>query len=93
MRYSAVIIIYLHNDLIYHKYETNITRAKDLCIERGFYMSVKARILALRLLDKQNKNLQYMKKIGVEVKLIKKDKQYTNKKQLTDSKIYMATNC
>ena len=36
-------------------------------------MTAKQRIIALKLLDKQRKNSEYMKKLGVEVK-IKKNK-------------------
>lgn len=36
-------------------------------------MSVKARLLALKLLGKQKKNPEYAKQIGVDVKLVPKD--------------------
>lgn len=35
-------------------------------------MSVKARLLALRLLEKQKQNPKYAKQIGVEVKIKRK---------------------
>lgn len=37
-------------------------------------MNVRQRILALRLLEKQKKNPEYAKKIGLEVKLKEKEK-------------------
>lgn len=37
-------------------------------------MGVKQRILALRLLEKQNKNPKYAKKLGIEIKINKKEK-------------------
>ena len=39
----------------------------------GCVMSVKARLLALKLLEKQKKNPEYAKQIGVDVKLVPKD--------------------
>ena len=38
-------------------------------------MSVKEKILALRLLEKQNKNPEHAKKIGIEVKMKKTKKE------------------
>ncbi len=35
-------------------------------------MSVKSRLLALKLLDKQKKNPQYAKRIGIEVNVVQK---------------------
>lgn len=38
-------------------------------------MSVKSRLLALKLLEKQKKNPEYAKQIGIEVKIIKNEKE------------------
>lgn len=38
-------------------------------------MSVKARLLALKLLEKQNQNPEYAKQIGIEVKVVEKEKE------------------
>lgn len=38
-------------------------------------MSVKARLLALKLLEKQKKNPEYAKQIGIEVKVVEKEKE------------------
>ena len=38
-------------------------------------MSVRARLLALRLLEKQDKNPDYAKQIGIEVKVVEKEKE------------------
>lgn len=38
-------------------------------------MSVKARLLALKLLEKQKRNPDYSKKIGIEVKVVEKEKE------------------
>ncbi len=41
-------------------------------------MNIKERILMLRLLEKQDKNLKLAQKIGIEVKIIKVKKGDTN---------------
>lgn len=38
-------------------------------------MSVKSRLLALNLLEKQKKNPEYAKQIGIEVKVVEKEKE------------------
>ena len=38
-------------------------------------MSVKARLLALKLLEKQKHNPEYAKQIGIEVKVVEKEKE------------------
>ena len=38
-------------------------------------MSVKSRLLALKLLEKQKRNPDYAKKIGIEVKVVEKEKE------------------
>lgn len=44
-------------------------------------LSVKERILALRLLEKQNKHPEHAKKIGVKVKMKKNQKKKENIKK------------
>ena len=38
-------------------------------------MSVKSRLLALKLLEKQKKNPKYAQQIGIEVKVVKNEKE------------------
>lgn len=38
-------------------------------------MSVKVRLLALKLLEKQKQNPEYAKQIGIEVKVVEKEKE------------------
>ena len=38
-------------------------------------MSVKARLLALKLLEKQKQHPDYAKQIGIEIKVVKKEKE------------------
>lgn len=38
-------------------------------------MSVKSRLLALKLLEKQKRNPKYAKQIGIEVKVVEKEKE------------------
>ena len=38
-------------------------------------MSVKSRLLALNLLEKQKHNPEYAKQIGIEVKVVEKEKE------------------
>ncbi len=41
-------------------------------------MSVKERLLALKLLEKQNNNPQYAEEIGIEVKVVQKEEEKTD---------------
>lgn len=42
-------------------------------------MNVRERLLALKFLEKQKKNSEYAKQIGVEVKIIKKEDKKNDK--------------
>lgn len=42
-------------------------------------MNVRERLLALKFLEKQKKNSEYAKQIGVEVKIIKKEDEKNDK--------------
>lgn len=42
-------------------------------------MSVKSRLLALKLLEKQKRNPEYAKQIGIEVKVVEKEKEKEEK--------------
>ncbi len=48
-------------------------------------MSVKARLLALKLLEKQKRNPEYAKQIGIEVKVVEKEKEKEEKKSCANT--------
>ena len=48
-------------------------------------MSVKSRVLGLKLLEKQKKNPEYAKQIGIDVKVIKNEKEVKKNGQVRSS--------
>jgi len=49
-------------------------------------MSVKSRLLALKLLEKQKSNPEYAKQIGIEEDIIEKKKEEKNHEQICNSR-------
>ena len=45
-------------------------------------MTVRGRILAIKLLEKQERNLEYTRQIGIQVSIIKKDLKITEVKNV-----------
>ena len=69
--YYAVLILYCDAELSY-----------NVLTRRGMPMTVRERILAIKLLEKQKRNPEYIKRLGVQMRMTRKDLKEKEKKNV-----------